>query len=87
MKNAYELSNVNSFLVIIKLKKKNRIKNKPKSPANFNNRIGVKLAVKNKEKQVNKNKQTKMPINTIKLIGLDLLKKLASIVSFVIFVA
>lgn len=79
------MSNVKLFLETIKLKKKKITKYKPREPVILINRERSKRWFVRREKEEKRNKQTNTPKRIMKLIGLDFPKKLASIVSFVIF--
>ncbi len=79
------MSNVKLFLETIKLEKKKITKYKPTELAILNKKVSSKRSLKKTEKEVNKNKPINRLKRIMKLIGLDFPKKLASIVSFVIF--
>ena len=84
-KKAYELSQVKLFLNRIKLQKKNSIKNKHTIPVVLRRKLPEKSPVETPLNVAIKKQIKNRLIITIKLIGLDFPKKLASIVSFIIF--
>ena len=81
------MSNVKLFLVFIKLKIKNIVKKSNANIPDFSITFIEKSSVKKELKTVMKKLKKKKISKPIKLMGLDLLKKLANIISFIIFAA